>query len=487
MDIYQRVIVKKFYKMQTSMVKTHKIESKIKKNWLNNSLANLFGGLATAGVNIFIPAIVVNYFDTNSFSAWSLALQISIYVNLMSMGLQTATARAISHEVEKKQNNILSAVTKASQSIAYIFFAFACLITIIITFTYPYVFSNLPQNLINEFQITLAVIGLATATQILAQVNMGVFQGLHRNYIFVAAQVFIRLLTVLVVWLGVEAQQSMAVIAILMAATTILLWPLMQIIFLRFIPWSKEKSDQKVTKKYRNDIFKYCGTLSVWSISMLLVNSAGIVIVGYYDFSAAGAYSLAMTAAIVIVGLIGAALSPLMTTAAALNASKSTQKNIPKLLNKSTLFLSLFLNIFIIFLIIFHEDILKIWVGESRVSSTKILLIILVSAHCLRNIVAPYSLMLLATGLHRRAMISAIIEGFINLISSIFLGLFFGAIGVAIGTMIGAVFGLISSLALNISNTPELTPQPKKFSIQYIIIPLLLFIPIHFYLFTIFL
>ena len=90
--------------------------------------------------------------------------------------------------------------------------------------------------------------------------------------------------------------------------------------------------------------------------------------------------------------------------------------------------------------------------------------------------------MLLATGLHQRALISAVIEGVANLIASIVFGLLWGALGVACGTLFGAGVGILGTLLLNTRRTPELTPQPLAFALKGIMLPLLMFAPLYLYL-----
>jgi O-antigen/teichoic acid export membrane protein len=215
---------------------------------------------------------------------------------------------------------------------------------------------------------------------------------------------------------------------------------------------------------------------------MLLVNSAGIVLVGRMDFVMAGPYAIAMTAATVLVGLLGAVLSPLMTTAAALNANPETRSQLPALLMRSTLGVAVGLNLLALFVTVLHPWILSLWVGESFVSSTGPLLVVLVMANCLRNIGAPYALMLLATGLHKRALISAVFEGVANLLASIIMGFYWGALGVAFGSLLGSFVGIFGLLIMNPSKTPELVPSPWLFLMKTFLLPLMAFMPMHLYL-----
>ncbi len=171
-----------------------------------------------------------------------------------------------------------------------------------------------------------------------------------------------------------------------------------------------------------------------------------------------------------------------MTSATALHASEANRAKLPALLMRSTIGVAILLNLLVAGVIVLHPYILRLWVGEAYVTTTGPSLLVLVGAHCLRNIAAPYALMLLATGLHQRALVSALIEGVANLIASIVLGVIWGAIGVACGTLVGAVVGIAGTLLLNSGRTPSLTPQPLVFSLRAVVLPLLLFAPLHFLL-----
>jgi O-antigen/teichoic acid export membrane protein len=456
----------------------------LRRRWFGNSAVNLAGGLATAGVNVLLPAVVVKHLSAESFAVWNLALQMSVYVNLLSLGLQTATARAVAHAADAGPTGMmqLPVIVRAVRSISYWASGAAMLLVAALVVGYPLLFPGVSISLISEFRTTLALFGLAAVLQILAQVDMGIFQGLHQNVVFVGAQTLVKLLTLFVVWLGTMALQPMVVLALLMAGASATLWPTMRIAFSRWVPWAGEVAVAMFDRACRHDLLKYCGTLSVWSVSMLLVNSVGIVIVGRLNLIMAGPYAIAMTASMVLVGLLNALLSPLMTTAAALYSTEESKARLPALLIRSTIGANVGLNAMLMAITVLNSYLLRAWVGESYVSTTGPILIVLVSAHCLRNIGAPYALMLVATGLHQRALLSAAMEGIANMIASVVLGTMYGAIGVAFGTFVGAAVGIIGTILLNVGRTPELTPRPVRFSVQYILFPVLLFLPAHAYL-----
>lgn len=457
------------------------------KRWLSNSAANIIGGVANAGISLLLPAVVVKHITPSEFSLWNLSLQIIVYVNLLGMGLQTATARAIARTTSSngQTDPLAPATVRAARSIANISSLIAIILVVGLVIGYPLLFPGVPPSLLTGFRITLGLLGLAAVGQILAQVDMGIFQGLHRNFIFVGVQTTVRALSVLAVGLGASLGGSLVTLAALMSASTILLWPAMRAMARHLLPWARHLTQVPLDRRLRTDLLKYCGTLSVWSVSMLLVNSVGILIVGRIDLPMAGPYALAMTAASVFVGLLNAALSPLMTSAASLHATEEGRKHLPNLLSRSTLGAAIALNAMIAATLVLYPFVLRVWVGENFVQSAGPLVVALCAGHCLRNIGAPYALMLLASGLQRRAMVSALLEGLSNLLASYFLGIHWGALGVACGTLVGAVIGLIGTLILNTHQTPELTPRPIQFAVKAVLLPLIAFLPLQIFLLNI--
>jgi O-antigen/teichoic acid export membrane protein len=212
------------------------------------------------------------------------------------------------------------------------------------------------------------------------------------------------------------------------------------------------------------------------------VSSVGVIMVGHIAFAQTGVHALAMSAATVLAGLLGAVFSPLVTTAAALHAQPERRDALPTLLMKSTLSCAVLLSMLFLACLLFVREGITLWVGSHFVEPLTPLLLILVGSHALRNLGAPYAMMLLATGLHRRALLTAAGEGLCNLMATVLLGFHFGITGIAAGTLVGAAAGLIGALLLNARKTPELTPSPLRFALCGFVLPLALFAPIALYL-----
>ena len=116
------------------------------------------GGLTTAGVNVLLPAVVVHNLTAESFSVWNLALQMAVYVNLLSMGLQTATARAVAHAAEAgpSSQTRLPEIVHAARSIAQGASGVAVLLVGLLVAFYPLMFPSVSLDLMSERNLFLS-------------------------------------------------------------------------------------------------------------------------------------------------------------------------------------------------------------------------------------------------------------------------------------------------------------------------------------------
>jgi O-antigen/teichoic acid export membrane protein len=452
--------------------------SSVARRWLGNSTANLIGGGSAAAFNLVLPAIVSRHLATTEFAAWSLALQIVAYITLLGLGLQTATARAVAQAEGRQDVAAMLQIARAAHSIARWATLAAALAALLLAAAYPLLFPGMDGQLLGTFRLVVLLIGLSTATQLMALVPMGVFQGLHRNIVFVGAQVAVRVLAVALVWAGARAGVALLGLAGLLAASSALLWPTVRGLMGGLLPWSRDIATTPLDRGRRRELLDYCASLSVWGVATLVVNSVGVLMVGHVAFEQTGVYSLAMSASTVLAGLLGAVFSPLVTTAAALHAQPERRAALPRLLLKSTAWCAGLLGLLYLACMVFVRDIIALWVGPAFVAPLTPLLLMLVGAHALRNLGTPYAMMLLATGLHRRALLTGAGEGVCNLVATVLLGRSFGVIGIAAGTLVGAVAGLLGALVFNTRRTPELTPRPLRFALAGFVLPLIVFLPL---------
>jgi O-antigen/teichoic acid export membrane protein len=201
-------------------------------------------------------------------------------------------------------------------------------------------------------------------------------------------------------------------------------------------------------------IWAYCGALIIWTVAMLCINGVDTAIVGRLDFPAVGVYSVCFGPILLIAGVQQALFSPLLQFGAA-RASQLSDHSLPPLLLRSTKLSTLLLLSLSVPLLLFGRDLLGWWLGPKYSDRAFTIFRLLLIGNTVRLLATPYSMLLLATLKHRRALLAPIVEASVNLVVAIAAGLRFGAVGVACGVAAGAFIGQFMIVYVNAPRTPE--------------------------------
>lgn len=446
--------------------------------FLKNAVANVIGGAGSALFNLLLPALVVRHLGKVEFSVWSLALQILIYLQIFGFGLQTAMTKFIAHGHELGDLEDQRKTLKAGLMIVSGFVLLAVVAVIGLVIFYPLLFKNIPVELIGEFRICILLLGISAAWQLFALIPMGLFVGLHRNIIPVGGQLFVRMLSLLALWLVLQQGAGLAVLSLTMAICSGLIVP---INFLAIRRWAGNllRSLAPLDKLRFKELLVYCGNLAVWNIAMLLVNGLSIMIVGYFDFKNVASYSLAATVITIMVGVQQAIISPLLPAGAKLNAREETRDALARLMIKATQICIAGLIFSVLLLKFFGVDFLQAWLGKGYSSEVLQFLLILAVANMIRNIALPYSMLLLAVNMQNQVRLTVIVEGVATLLASIALAYQYGALGVAYGALLGSLSGFFCNYVFNFSRTRLIVPDIFSFTMRggvLLAIPVVIFV-----------
>jgi O-antigen/teichoic acid export membrane protein len=234
---------------------------------------------------------------------------------------------------------------------------------------------------------------------------------------------------------------------------------------LQFMAWRKMAHHIRI-QVHRIDVamlqkmFKYCAVLSVWSVCMLLVSGLDITIVGHYSFSETAYYSIATSPTTFVLAVTSALMSPLLPAASALSVERSCTQ-MGTILLRSTRYATVAMLLTSLPLVVVGHVILRTWVGPVYAIRCIQLLRILVVANIIRNLCGPYATMVVAISKQRLATASAVTEGTVNLVSSIWLAQHIGALGVALGTLLGAAAGVAMHFGVSMRYTQANLALPR--------------------------
>lgn len=153
-------------------------------------------------------------------------------------------------------------------------------------------------------------------------------------------------------------------------------------------------------------------------------------------------------------------MGPLLPAASALSVQRSCTQ-MGSILLRSTRYATIIILLTGLPLVVAGYVILRAWVGPIYATHSIQLLRILVVANIVRNLCAPYATMVVATSNQRLATASAVTEGTVNLVASIWLARHIGALGVAIGTLLGAAAGVAMHFGVSMRYTQANLALPR--------------------------
>jgi O-antigen/teichoic acid export membrane protein len=441
-----------------------------------NAVANIVRGGASAVVAVVLPHFLTRSLGPDRFAGWALMLQLAAYANYLDFGVQTAVARYLAAALEKGdqfQRDRLFSNALAMLSVAGVI---ALSGLGIVAWQLPHMFRSVPAGLAGDIGAGVLILGFAAAINLPLSAYTGVLVGMQRNEFPAIAIALSRLLGAVAVILAAHRTHSLAWLAVCIAAFNLLAGLVQYAIVNKLLP-ALRFSFGFLERATTMELIRYCSTLSVWSFAMLLVTGLDVTIVGFFNFQAVGAYSLAATLIMFFTGLIGAAFSAMLAPVAVLQARQQFDR-ISRLVIVSTRLSTYFSMGTIVLAFLFGERLVRAWVGPAYLSLTLPVLKILLIAQAVRLVGNGYGVVLVGMGLQRYGLVPALIEGVSNLLLSLLAIIAIGPIGVAWATLVAAVIAVTIVVFAVLPTIRYLSIDSRSFLWQGIGIPAVPYLPV---------
>jgi O-antigen/teichoic acid export membrane protein len=443
---------------------------------VKNIFANVCRGSTSALVVLILPPFLARILSKDEYSTWLLILQLSTYVSLLDFGIQTAVGRYVAHHNELGETRERDGIVSTALAILIISSILTIFGVLFFAYQLPNIFLDMPVAIHQDAQLSLICLGISLAVALPFNVFSGIFIGIQRYDIPAWIIGVSKLVGGILVILAANLSHSILMMAIVMGITNIGggLW--------QFLAYKKVANEIKISQhnlsiNYAREIFLYCLSLSIWTISMMLITGFDTTIIAYFDYQSVIYYSLAATLVTFVAGIHAAVITVIMPKASAIGARKDPEA-LGQLLLLTTRYGIINLILTSLPLLTGAKLLLTIWVGTSYASNTSTLLQILIVSNFIRYVGAPYSTIAIAVGEQRKIILSPLLEGTVNLIMSIVFTAYYGAIGVAIGTLCGSFISVIMLFIYNIPRTTSIQVKHRMPLIRNICIPIASVLPI---------
>lgn len=442
------------------------------------SVSNVLRLVMSVLIALTLPPLLVRHLQPAEYSAWVLILQLSTYVALLDLGLQTVTSKLLAEYYAKGEHDSTHKLLSSSVSLLSLLSPIGFIVVGILTWRVPDFFHQMPASLIPQVRLSLLMIGAAAAFALPFSAFAAVFTGLQ-EYGFPTALALISrgLSTVLLIIMVLQGRGliPMAIVMTIVNVATALAqwlgWRRFARDRFRFTPFTL---DRFMTKR----LTRSGGVYAVWTLGFLFVSGLDVVIVGHYDYKDTGFYSIGATATNFMLMCVSSLISPLLPAVSAMQVS-SKSVAVGNVAIRASRFCALLLCALAIPLAIGAYPLLSLWVGQAYAAKSASYLQILVLGGVIRTLGYPYGTIVLATGQQHLATAAVVAESVVNLIVSIWLVQHIGAIGVAYGTLVGAFVGLAMHIGVSMRLTQQtITLSRARFLVDGLLRPIVCVTPV---------
>src|SRR5258708_25812057 len=130
---------------------------------LQGSASNIVRLLLSMLVSLVLPPFLVHRMSAAEYSAWVLILQLSAYVNLMDIGLQTAIGKFVAEHDATDDRKANHRLVSTSFSILAVASLIGAAVVAVLSWRVPQLFHQMPAALVPEVRVGLLAVGLSPA------------------------------------------------------------------------------------------------------------------------------------------------------------------------------------------------------------------------------------------------------------------------------------------------------------------------------------
>lgn len=444
--------------------------------FITNAVANIINGSANAVFALVLPPLLLKRMSLDEYSLWVYCLQTGALIGYLNLGIQTAVGRYVALYEDKKANVIKT--IELANKILYGMLIVGIAIAIALGFFINDLVQISNVKLQDVAPQIIIIVSAGYAISLLTNSYFGYFVGVRKNHI----PMWVNLASKIILGFLVVSLASRGLLIISIAFLTVnvvttlvsfLLWRLT-------VPHKvsmlsvQDKSDYKNKKQF----IHFCIGLSVWNLGMLLVSGMNTSIVGYYSFNDVAYFAMANGIVMALVGFVSTGLNPLIQVFTSQYAKDDCKTSV-KIIYASTRALSLFMLLSFALYFIVRDVFLFSWLQHDYAVHVGSFIDLLIIGACIRVLNIPYALALIATGNQNKALLGALVEGFINIVVGVFLCSTLGAKYITVAMIISSIVATLYNILVNVRLTKKDLPINKCRMLSFESICLFVAIALH--------
>ena len=428
-----------------------------------NSLANLVRATSSSATNILLPVLLVVTLAPAAYASWALVWTLGTFVAYFDLGVPT-TVQAIvgSHSEDGHSRSAVRAV-RSGLLITSVVAALAISAAAVMGMSIGAVFPAMPIEYRWSAVLALALIVLGQASTLVSNVASSYFAGNQRSYVPAFVLTPTRYVAMAAAWIAAWISQSLFVAALayavpLVVGGLVLLWLFTREVRVETAPVDDVTDWGRASNYSVTGLLRHSGPLIIWSLCMLVITGAGLVIVGRLDFASVATYSIAAVVVGALAGLESASSAPFLPELARIH-TKHGATEVSRLVLRFTSINSLLLFAATAAVMTFGPFLFSLLGRGARIDESLglICLALLMLGSAIHLSGTPLSLAFIASRTHTRVVAQPVLQAIMTLLLSLVGGLSYGAAGVAAGVFLGGCLGICltvfwSSRAAGVAN-----------------------------------
>lgn len=402
-----------------------------------NAVANLtwigFGAL----VSFFLSPFVVHKLGADGFGVWSLVAGLLGYLGLLDIGIRQAVNKYVAHYHAVGEHDECTANVSVALTIFVVAASLAIILSVLLALSLPWLF-NIPDDLLEDAQLIVALGGLTVAMSLIVGVYGGIISGVQRFDV----QALLEILTALLRAGGTVAVLSFGYgligLSLVHVAASIINFLNYRFAARKLYPEVQPTIVSLVNERTRQLLSFSVSTFAIVVLSMVIFNSDNIVIAVLLPVEAIAYYAIAANL-VSQAGTLTTAFSYLLTPRVSALSSQRRPEIPEQVITIGKYAMLLILPVALSFLIR-GETFLRLWMGPEIAAESTVVLTLLSFLLWLNSGRSIVISSLTGLGKHQKLIPAFVGEAFANITISVALAQSIGIVGVAIGTLVpGAV------------------------------------------------
>ncbi len=384
-------------------------------------------------IGFFLAPFVVHRLGTDGYGVWSLVVGLLGYLGLLDLGIRQAVNRYVAQSYVVDSHGECSANLSVALTLFVVASSIAVLLSLVLSISLPFLF-NIPESLVGDAQIIVALGGITVALSLVVGVFGGVVTGVQRFDV----QALLDIVTTLIRAVGTVAVltygHGLIGLSLVHMTASVINFLGYRFAAQKLYPQVRPRI-VSIFNERTNQLLSFSITASaIFVLSMVIFNSDNIVIAALLSVEAVASYAIAANLISQAASLTTAFSYLLIPRVSALASRQSSE--IPAQIISVGKFAMVFILPVVISFLGRGETFLRLWMGPDIAAESGVVLTclaFLLWVFCGRWIVISA---LMGLGQHRRLIPAFLIEAIANIALSVYLAQVLGILGVALGTLI---------------------------------------------------